>query len=159
MMTDAERNELVMQVIDSGYMKRYMHKVIRPWINVDDFYSDLVYATVKASRRYEPGKGTWLTYVFWSWRSVRSEYLRQSKVKAKRNVVSLDSLDVDLPEIPSKSFSFSISRLEGVVESLSGRDRFYLLGSSNKELKLNGITRSEYEIERRRIRRRLKKEF
>ena len=158
-MTDQERNKLVEQILESGYLTKYWQKYMRQWMDVEQFHADLMLATVKASRRYDPSKGTWTTYAFWYWRSVRTEYHRLYKRDCKTRKLSLSNLEFDFPDIPGKRFSFSASQLEKLIDNLSDRDRFYLLGCSNQELGRRKLTRSAYEIERRRVRRRLLKEL
>ncbi len=50
------RDELVMDVIDSGYLQKYCSKFLRPWMDREEFEAELYLATVKASRKYLPEK-------------------------------------------------------------------------------------------------------
>ena len=45
--------------------------------------------------------------------------------------------------------------IEKLIDSLSDREKKFLLGASNAEVSAMGITRSKYEVEKRRVRRKL----
>lgn len=153
-------HDLVNDVIDSGYLAKYCQKYYRSWMDFDEWYAELVLVTVKASTRYVEGKGKWHTYVYWSWRSVRSEFHRQYNRKCKfGTVVPLDKVGIYIQERSYGKSSVDASILEGLVDALSDREKKFLLGASNAEVSAMGMTRSQFEIERRRVRRKIARQF
>jgi len=44
------RDDLIMDVVDSGYLQKYCSKFFRPWMEREEFEAELYLATVKASR-------------------------------------------------------------------------------------------------------------
>jgi hypothetical protein len=148
------RDELVMDVIDSGYLQKYCSKFLRPWMDREEFEAELYLATVKASRKYLPEKGAWRTFVFWWWRSARSEMTRQYKKRCKwAGMVSFSALEFEVIDRKAETI---VSRMaEAAVDRLSNEEKFFLFGSSMKETERRGITRSQYEIRRRQIRRKI----
>jgi hypothetical protein len=149
-------DELVLEVIESKFLAKFCHKFAPKFMDFDDWHSDILLATVKASKRWVAEKGSWHTYVFWSWRSVRSEAWRRHKQRLKLGpVVSLDKLEFDLSDIKQCRATIESSLIEKLVDSLSDREKKFLLGASNAEVSAMGITRSKYEVEKRRVRRKL----
>jgi hypothetical protein len=149
-------DELVLEVIDSKFLAKFCHKFAPKFMDFDDWHSEVVLATVKASKRWIEEKGSWHTYVFWAWRSVRSEAWRRHKQQLKLGpVVSLDKLEFDVFDIKQGRVTIEASLLEKLVDSLSDREKKFLLGASNAEVSAMGITRSKYEVEKRRVRRKL----
>lgn len=149
-------DELVLEVIESKFLAKFCHKFAPKFMDFDDWHSEVLLATVKASKRWVAEKGSWHTYVFWSWRSVRSEAWRKHKQRLKLGpVVSLDKLEFDVFDIKQCRVTIEASLLEKLVDSLSDREKKFLLGASNAEVSAMGITRSKYEVEKRRVRRKL----
>lgn len=149
-------DELVLEVIESKFLAKFCHKFAPTFMDFDDWHSEVLLATVKASKRWIAEKGSWHTYVFWSWRSVRSEVYRQYKQRLKLGpVVSLDKLEFDLADIRRGRVTIEACLIEKLIDSLSDREKKFLLGASNAEVSAMGITRSKYEVEKRRVRRKL----
>lgn len=149
-------DELVLEVIESKFLAKFCHKFAPKFMDFDDWHSEILLATVKASKRWVAEKGSWHTYVFWSWRSVRSEAWRRHKQRLKLGpVVSLDKLEFDVSDIKQGRVTIEASLIEKLVDSLSDREKKFLLGASNAEVSAMGITRSKYEVEKRRVRRKL----
>ena len=149
-------DELVLEVIDSKFLAKFCHKFAPTFMDFDDWHSEVLLATVKASKRWIAEKGSWHTYVFWSWRSVRSEVYRQYKQRLKLGpVVSLDKFEFDLADIRRGRVTIEACLIEKLIDSLSDREKKFLLGASNAEVSAMGITRSKYEVEKRRVRRKL----
>jgi hypothetical protein len=149
-------DELVLEVIESKFLAKFCHKFAPKFMDFDDWHSDILLATVKASKRWVAEKGSWHTYVYWSWRSVRSEAWRRHKQRLKLGpVVSLDKLEFDVSDIKQGRVTIEASLIEKLVDSLSDREKKFLLGASNAEVSAMGITRSKYEVEKRRVRRKL----
>jgi hypothetical protein len=149
-------DELVLEVIDSKFLAKFCHKFAPKFMDFDDWQSEVMLATVKASKRWIAEKGSWHTFVFWAWRSVRSEAWRRHKQRLKLGpVVSLDKLEFDLADIKQGRVTIEASLIEKLVDSLSDREKKFLLGASNAEVSAMGITRSKYEVEKRRVRRKL----
>ena len=149
-------DELVLEVIDSKFLAKFCHKFAPKFMDFDDWHSEVLLATVKASKRWIVEKGSWHTYVFWAWRSARSEVYRQYKQRLKLGpIVSLDKLEFDLSDIKQGRVTIEASLIEKLVDSLSDREKKFLLGASNAEVSAMGITRSKYEVEKRRVRRKL----
>ncbi len=149
-------DELVLEVIESKFLAKFCHKFAPKFMDFDDWHSEVLLATVKASKRWVAEKGSWHTYVFWSWRSVRSEAWRRHKQRLKLGpVVSLDKLEFDVFDIKQSRVTIEASLIEKLVDSLSDREKKFLLGASNAEVSAMGITRSKYEVEKRRVRRKL----
>jgi hypothetical protein len=149
-------DELVLEVIDSKFLAKFCHKFAPKFMDFDDWQSEVMLATVKASKRWVAEKGSWHTFVFWAWRSVRSEAWRRHKQRLKLGpVVSLDKLEFDLADIKQGRVTIEASLIEKLVDSLSDREKKFLLGASNAEVSAMGITRSKYEVEKRRVRRKL----
>jgi hypothetical protein len=149
-------DELVLEVIESKFLAKFCHKFAPKFMDFDDWHSEVLLATVKASKRWVAEKGSWHTFVFWAWRSVRSEAWRRHKQRLKLGpVVSLDKLEFDISDIKQGRVTIEASLLEKLVDSLSDREKKFLLGASNAEVSAMGITRSKYEVEKRRVRRKL----
>jgi hypothetical protein len=149
-------DELVLEVIESKFLAKFCHKFAPKFMDFDDWHSDILLATVKASKRWVAEKGSWHTYVFWAWRSARSEAWRKHKQRRKLGpVVSLDKLEFDVLDIKQGRVTIEASLIEKLVDSLSDREKKFLLGASNAEVSAMGITRSKYEVEKRRVRRKL----
>ena len=149
-------DELVLEVIESKFLAKFCHKFAPTFMDFDDWHSEVLLATVKASKRWIAEKGSWHTYVFWSWRSVRSEVYRQYKQRLKLGpVVSLDKLEFDLADIRRGRVTIEACLIEKLIDSLSDREKKFLLGASNAEVSAMGLTRSKYEVEKRRVRRKL----
>jgi len=149
-------DELVLEVIESKFLAKFCHKFAPKFMDFDDWHSEVLLATVKASKRWVAEKGSWHTYVYWSWRSVRSEAWRRHKQRLKLGpVVSLDKLEFDVSDIKQGRVTIEASLIEKLVDSLSDREKKFLLGASNAEVSAMGITRSKYEVEKRRVRRKL----
>ena len=149
-------DELVLEVIESKFLAKFCHKFAPKFMDFDDWHSEVLLATVRASKRWIAEKGSWHTYVFWSWRSVRSEVYRQYKQRLKLGpVVSLDKLEFDLADIRRGRVTIESCLIEKLVDSLSDREKKFLLGASNAEVSAMGLTRSKYEVEKRRVRRKL----
>lgn len=149
-------DELVLEVIESKFLAKFCHKFAPTFMDFDDWHSEVLLATVKASKRWIAEKGSWHTYVFWAWRSARSEAYRKYKQRLKLGpVVSLDKLEFDLADIKRGLVTIEASLIEKLVDSLSDREKKFLLGASNAEVSAMGLTRSKYEVEKRRVRRKL----
>jgi hypothetical protein len=149
-------DELGLEVIESKFLAKFCHKFAPKFMDFDDWHSEVLLATVKASKRWVAEKGSWHTYVYWSWRSVRSETWRRHKQRLKLGpVVSLDKLEFDVFDIKQGRVTIEASLIEKLVDSLSDREKKFLLGASNAEVCAMGITRSKYEVEKRRVRRKL----
>ena len=149
-------DELVLEVIESKFLAKFCHKFAPKFMDFDDWHSEVLLATVKASKRWVAEKGSWHTYVFWSWRSVRSEAWRRHKQRLKLGpVVSLDKLEFDVFDIKQSRVTIEATLIEKLVDSLSDREKKFLLGASNAEVSAMGMTRSKYEVEKRRVRRKL----
>ena len=149
-------DELVLEVVESKFLAKFCHKFAPKFMDFDDWHSEILLATVKASKRWVAEKGSWHTYVFWSWRSARSEAWRRHKQRLKLGpVVSLDKLEFDVSDIKQGRVTIEASLIEKLVDSLSDREKKFLLGASNAEVSAMGITRSKYEVEKRRVRRKL----
>jgi hypothetical protein len=149
-------DELVLEVIESKFLAKFCHKFAPKFMDFDDWHSEVLLATVKASKRWVAEKGSWHTYVYWSWRSVRSEAWRRHKQRLKLGpIVSLDKLEFDVLDIKQGRVTIEASLIEKLVDSLSDREKKFLLGASNAEVSAMGITRSKYEVEKRRVRRKL----
>jgi hypothetical protein len=149
-------DELVLEVIESKFLAKFCHKFAPKFMDFDDWHSEVLLATVKASKRWVAEKGNWHTFVFWAWRSVRSEAWRRHKQRLKLGpVVSLDKLEFDLADIKQGRVTIEASLIEKLVDSLSDREKKFLLGASNAEVSAMGLTRSKYEVEKRRVRRKL----
>lgn len=148
------RDELVMDVIDSGYLQKYCTKFFRPWMDREEFEAELHLATVRAANKYRPEKGKWRTFVFWWWRSARSEMTRQYKRRSKwSGIVSLSALEFEVIDRKAETI---VSRMaEAAVDRLTNEEKFFLFGAAMKETERRGITRSQYEIRRRKIRRKI----
>jgi hypothetical protein len=155
-------DELVLEVIESKFLAKFCHKFAPKFMDFDDWQSEVMLATVKASKRWVAEKGSWHTFVFWAWRSVRSEVYRQYRQRLKLGtVVSLDrlskvdNLKFDLADTKQSRMTIEASLIEKLVDSLSDREKKFLLGASNAEVSAMGLTRSKYEVEKRRVRRKL----
>jgi hypothetical protein len=149
-------NELVLEVIESKFLAKFCHKFAPKFMDFDDWHSEVLLATVKASKRWVAEKGSWHTYVYWSWRSARSEAWRRHKQRLKLGpIVSIDKLEFDISDIKQGRVTIEASLIEKLVDSLSDREKKFLLGASNAEVSAMGITRSKYEVEKRRVRRKL----
>ena len=155
-------DELVLEVIESKFLAKFCHKFAPTFMDFDDWHSEVLLATVKASKRWVAEKGSWHTYVFWAWRSARSEAWRRHKQRLKLGpVVSLDKLSklenlkFDLADTKQDKFTIEVCLLEKLFDSLSDREKKFLLGASNAEVSAMGLTRSKYEVEKRRVRRKL----
>ena len=92
--------------------------------------------------------------MFWWWRSARSEMIRRYKRKLRqKKTSSISALSFDLVD---KNAETVLSRmLEKAVDGLTSDERFFLLGSSMAETEKRGLTRSQYEIRRRQVRRKI----
>lgn len=149
-------DELVLEVIESKFLAKFCHKFAPKFMDFDDWHSEVLLATVKASKRWVAEKGSWHTYVYWSWRSARSEAWRRHKQRLKLGpIVSIDKLEFDISDIKQGRMTIEASLIEKLVDSLSDREKKFLLGASNAEVSAMGITRSKYEVEKRRVRRKL----
>jgi hypothetical protein len=149
-------DELVLEVIESKFLAKFCHKFAPKFMDFDDWHSEVLLATVKASKRWVAEKGSWHTYVYWSWRSARSEAWRRHKQRLKLGpIVSIDKLEFDISDIKQGRVTIEASLIEKLVDSLSDREKKFLLGASNAEVSAMGITRSKYEVEKRRVRRKL----
>ena len=155
-------DELVLEVIDSKFLAKFCHKFAPTFMDFDDWHSEVLLATVKASKRWVAEKGSWHTYVFWAWRSARSEAWRKHKQRRKLGPVSsldrlskIADLEFDLADPKNGQFTIEASLIEKLIDSLSDREKKFLLGASNAEVSAMGITRSKYEVEKRRVRRKL----
>lgn len=152
------QHELVMDVIDSGYLAKYCSKFLRHWMDREEFEAELYLATVRAANKYRPEKGAWRTFVFWWWRSARSEMTRQYAKRARfKKMVSFSALEFEV--IDHKSETVLSRMIESAVDRLTDEERFFLLGASMKETGRRGITRSKYECRRRKIRQKIAREI
>ena len=61
----------------------------------------------------------------------------------------------DLADTKQDKFTIEVCLLEKLFDSLSDREKKFLLGASNAEVSAMGLTRSKYEVEKRRVRRKL----
>ena len=145
-------DEMILSVIEDGYLKRFMYKFIRRWMDPDEFRSELYLATVRASKNYDPEKGTWRTFVYWYWRSALSEMHRVYKYKRSKD--RNNAPDGIMGEVKDHRAKFcpEYFELETIIDGLNSNERDILFGSPKVMRPALGITRTEFEKRRRVIR-------